>query len=203
VLPAGAFVRVWDSESNAPQYVSGHGLEVANHWGPVDAHRQLPAERIDELFLYQPSVQGRRSADKQRSSDTNSIRSKREPHHDLKPTTGSIERRAEPRVAENSLHLLHASSGRAVRAAERSYNNAVISGAHNLASLGVEAPIEVEDGDARNDQARPPKKRKGNVRNRMMKRLLSGRAIAAAHEDVAAAESEQRRDKFGSRWENK
>ncbi|KAI3433941.1 hypothetical protein D9Q98_003743 [Chlorella vulgaris] len=50
VLPSGTHTLYWDSKS-APSYVSGHGLEVGNHWGPVDVHRELPQERVDEMFM--------------------------------------------------------------------------------------------------------------------------------------------------------
>lgn len=37
MLPGGLYTHYWDT-NGAPVYVSGHGLEVSNHWGPVDVH---------------------------------------------------------------------------------------------------------------------------------------------------------------------
>jgi len=63
VLPAGPFIRVWDSSTGGsggsvppPQFINSNGLEVSNHWGPVDVHTELPSERLDEMFLYAPSA---------------------------------------------------------------------------------------------------------------------------------------------------
>ncbi|KAG7671703.1 hypothetical protein Ndes2526B_g07408 [Nannochloris sp. 'desiccata'] len=63
ILPAGPFIRVWDSSTNGsggsvppPQFINSDGLEVANHWGPVDVHTELPSERLEEMFLYAPVV---------------------------------------------------------------------------------------------------------------------------------------------------
>ncbi len=50
MLPSGSHLAFWDK--GAPMYVNSArgGMEVQNHWGSVDAHAELPAERIAELF---------------------------------------------------------------------------------------------------------------------------------------------------------
>ena len=37
-LPSGLHTIFWESD-RGPTLVSGHALEVSNHWGPVDVHQ--------------------------------------------------------------------------------------------------------------------------------------------------------------------
>jgi hypothetical protein len=45
----GVHLLYWDSEMES-MLVNNRNMEVQNHWGPVDAGAQLPAERIAEFF---------------------------------------------------------------------------------------------------------------------------------------------------------
>ena len=48
-MPHGAHLAYWDSDK-ARLLVNARGMELSNHWGPVDAHTELPAERLAEFF---------------------------------------------------------------------------------------------------------------------------------------------------------
>lgn len=49
VIPGGSHLAYWDSDK-AGAMVDSRALEISNHWGPVDAQAELPAERLSELF---------------------------------------------------------------------------------------------------------------------------------------------------------
>ena len=49
VIPGGSHLAYWDSDK-AGAMVDTRALEISNHWGPVDAQAELPAERLSELF---------------------------------------------------------------------------------------------------------------------------------------------------------
>lgn len=48
VIPAGSHLDYWDSKDEA--LVNARGMEVYNHWGPVNESVTLPPERMSELF---------------------------------------------------------------------------------------------------------------------------------------------------------
>lgn len=50
MIPAGAHLHYWDSTDEANALVNARGMELQNHWGPVDAHVTLPPERLSALF---------------------------------------------------------------------------------------------------------------------------------------------------------
>ncbi|CAL8464282.1 g3817 [Coccomyxa elongata] len=49
-LPAGANLHYWDSVDEENALVNMRGMELQNHWGPVNANATLPLERISQLF---------------------------------------------------------------------------------------------------------------------------------------------------------
>ncbi len=49
-LPAGANLHYWDSVDEENALVNMRGMELQNHWGPVNANATLPPERIAQLF---------------------------------------------------------------------------------------------------------------------------------------------------------
>ncbi|KAK9807595.1 hypothetical protein WJX72_003694 [[Myrmecia] bisecta] len=48
-VPAGNHLSYWDSES-ARALVNARGMELQNHWGPVDAHKELPETQLAQFF---------------------------------------------------------------------------------------------------------------------------------------------------------
>ncbi len=50
VIPAGQHLHYWDSADEANALVSMRGMELQNHWGPVNANATLPPERLSALF---------------------------------------------------------------------------------------------------------------------------------------------------------
>jgi len=201
VLPAGAFVRVWDS-SAPPMYVSNHGMEVANHWGPVDVHQELPQERIDELFLYAasdrvPQATGHAANNSQATSTSRVANRNR---HNEAGTSGVT-------LQGRELGLLGGvmfETGRAQRAAERAYNDAIIAGAtadERLAQDMQQAEMGGDGSGRANGKKRGPKRIP--VKERLRKRLLTGRAMAVAQNDLAAMERDRLQEKSNNRWENK
>ena len=61
-VPTGAHLAYWDS-GKTRTLVNARGMELGNHWGPVDAHTELPEERLAELFglhstYYEPPKAG-------------------------------------------------------------------------------------------------------------------------------------------------
>jgi hypothetical protein len=207
VLPAGPYIRVWDTGHDVPQYVSGSGLEVSNHWGPVDVHQQLPAERMEELFLYQPGqhAQGRSAAVRREGKETQrtSIRG-----------NGSVARGAEglesaiARISE--LNNGGAASLTRLRAAERNYNDTIVSHMTAMSHPHTESALDFEgvggDGGQTGDGADAgTSKRMGktaSVRQRL-ERKISKKARAVELDELGLQDAERRRDRFGNRWEEK
>jgi hypothetical protein len=206
VLPSGPYARVWDSGS-APMYVSGHALDVDNHWGPVDVTQELPEGRVDEMFLV---AAGRRDAPPgqgQAGGGATSVPPGRAPRprpqpsaKAQRPAAAAAEAAAGPSAAPASLAF--AAGGSEARAAERAYNEAVIGGGN--ADEQLARALQAAEGGAPGGKkkrerqvARPP------VRERLQKKLLTGAAAAAAAQDAAAGERERERERFTNRWENK
>jgi len=214
LLPGGAYTRYWDSGCQAPQYVSGHGLEVSNHWGPVNVHQELPKERMNELFMYASSSPQGTMEEKGGKPSSSSAQQQQ------KPTSTSLD-------IPNTLGLL--SYDRKVqRQRERAYNDAIISGRTSDASLARQL-AQTSNGDVLIDDmlsqqqqqqhqqdgggrgggrssggSKRKKKDTGGVRDRLSRKLLSGKAARAAINDCLAADAETIRDKFGAnRWDNK
>lgn len=57
-MPSGQHLAYWDSDK-ARALVNARGLELSNHWGPVDAHKELSEEVLAQFFgtrasYYQP-----------------------------------------------------------------------------------------------------------------------------------------------------
>ncbi|EIE18629.1 hypothetical protein COCSUDRAFT_45128 [Coccomyxa subellipsoidea C-169] len=50
VMPAGQHLHYWDSADEANALVNMRGMELQNHWGPVNANATLPPERLSALF---------------------------------------------------------------------------------------------------------------------------------------------------------
>jgi hypothetical protein len=50
VIQAGEHLHYWDSVDEANALVNMRGMELQNHWGPVNANATLPPERISQLF---------------------------------------------------------------------------------------------------------------------------------------------------------
>lgn len=48
-VESGIHLLYWDSEMEG-MLVNSRNMEVQNHWGPVDASAQLPADRIKQFF---------------------------------------------------------------------------------------------------------------------------------------------------------
>lgn len=48
-VEGGIHLLYWDSEMEG-MLVNSRNMEVQNHWGPVDASAQLPADRITQFF---------------------------------------------------------------------------------------------------------------------------------------------------------
>lgn len=99
-------------------------MEIANHWGPVDAHKELPPERLEELFMYMPE---RRQG--------GGLPSAHNLVHDAGagPSAGITHRHRQqppPAAAPASLSSTVLAgvvgSGTAQRAQERAYNEAII-----------------------------------------------------------------------------
>jgi hypothetical protein len=207
VLPAGPYVRVWDTGHGVPQFVSGSGLEVSNHWGPVDVHQQLPAERMEELFLYQPGqhAQGRNAAVRREGKET-----QRTTTHG----NGSVARGAgglESAIARISkLNNGGAASHTRLRAAERNYNDTVVSHMTAMSHSHTESALVFEGvggdgGQTGGGGDAGTSKRKGktpSVRQRL-ERKISRKARAAELDELGLQDAERLRDRFGNRWEEK
>lgn len=216
VLPCGAYTQYWDS-SSAPTYVSGHGLEVSNHWGPVDVHKELPSERLEEVFLTSFQVQqqqpgaGARAGQQQMSQAQGA---------DLKgsgrsraPPSGQQAGPLAPAQAPPLLALpaVTHEEGREFkrirRAAERAFNEAVISGMSDEALARAVADAQQASkapAGTRRDAQRQARKKATHARQRLQRKLLGGRALREAEREVSAADDERHRDTYGSsRWENK
>lgn len=216
VLPAGAFVRVWDSGTPAvPQYISNNGLEVANHWGPVDVHQELPSERLEELFLYAPSSeQQQRDRGEQGNLMGNASTSGQGVPGSRGGPAGRVPQGSRSRNEATQVPaVLSLASGavamsaegrRAQRAAERAYNDAVISAAATGGGTDEALARALENpggaGPSENDRKRASKKRKGTTKERLHKKLLGGRAAAAVLADAEAADSSRHREQSSNRW---
>jgi UV-stimulated scaffold protein A len=210
VLPAGPYVRVWDSAGSTPMYVSGHGMEVGNHWGPVDVHAELPEARMEELFLLPVNGRsdGRDAPPQQQQATAPSQANLRErqamntapPRRGVSNTTEALGmtvlRRQQSSTAEGR---------RVQRAAERAYNDAVVSAAAIDAGLSHAVPGDDATMRGNSDCGSVPKRKAGKqlVKDRLRRKLLSGRAAFAVQQDAAFLENERRRDRMSNRWEKK
>lgn len=221
ILPVGAFARVWDSDA-PPVYMNNTGMEVSNHWGPVDVHQEMPSYRVDELFLYQPSTKQLPHAVESEFKKEPSLMSSKgndttkrmkiaqrfltnAQHHvtddKYRNTSGG---RGAGLEASFVMRLGHADSQQAQRAMERQYNDAVISsgGDEALARLMTENGTENRAEEKQNGNKKQ-KNAQMSSRDRLRRRLLSGSAQNAAREDALLTEEDTRRDRFNNNWENK
>jgi hypothetical protein len=230
VLPAAApFIRVWDSNntdgSAAPQFINSNGLEVANHWGPVDVHTELPSERMEELFLYAPVGNiggGNVGGGRDTSGNEEETRRKKEAPPGRRAAAGAATAATKNNTKNNSgvdagVSLLHGEfipsttteARRAQRAAERAYNDAVISAAATGADEALAHALQYGGSTASGSEPQQNKGRKkrkaggATAKERLGKKLLSTIARNAALADTNAAENERQREKFSNRWENR
>ncbi|KAL4423512.1 hypothetical protein ABPG77_003645 [Micractinium sp. CCAP 211/92] len=226
-LPSGTHTLFWDSKA-VPTFVSGHGLEVSNHWGPVDVHKELPQERIDELFMLQmPSRQqqtaARRQQQQQQEAERRNNSQQRQPAQPaggagLDPQlqwpsrnpgaagTGVAGPSAARPGSGAAQHPDSRAAKRARRAEERAYNEAIIGGAHSDAQLAQ----QLQDQDqaqatgaaggegGRGRRGRPAKRL--SVKARLAQKLLRGGAAAAALREATAEEGEMVREREANRW---
>eukprot|EP00890_Picochlorum_soloecismus_P002590 jgi/Picsp_1/3331/NSC_06170-R1_protein len=152
VVPFGAYTRVWDSDG-PPVYASSHSMEVSNHWGPVDAHQQLPKDRMEDLFL----VDQAQIVYKQGSEDHSAP-----PKYSVSSPTNASNKsgREMPLYLEESI-LQHGIGGKEKRQAERRYNDLVLS-----QSLGISEADDFVD--------KAPKRVKLSALQRLAKKLRLG-----------------------------
>jgi uncharacterized protein (DUF2235 family) len=88
-------------------------MEVSNHWGPVDAHQQLPKDRIEDLFL----VNQTQIVYKEDSSAPRK-------HHSVAVRKSDKEM---PLELKDSILREWGKNGKERRKAERQYNDRVLS----------------------------------------------------------------------------
>ncbi|PRW58637.1 UV-stimulated scaffold A-like protein [Chlorella sorokiniana] len=218
VLPTGPHTLFWDSKS-VPTFVSGHGLEVSNHWGPVDVHQELPPERVDELFMLpmpgsRPSAAGqggqaaRRPGQQQAERERERLRQQREAQRaaeqqeqqqqqgDQAGTSAAAQLAPWPSQQGNAAAAGGGPEGRAAkrarRAEERAYNEAVISGALSDELLAR----QLADADAAAAQA-GGQRTNGGRRGRQAKKISVKSRLAQKllrGGVVAAAVREQQRE---------
>ncbi|KAL4437191.1 hypothetical protein ABPG75_004330 [Micractinium tetrahymenae] len=193
VLPSGTHTLFWDSKS-VPTFVSGHGLEVSNHWGPVDVHKELPQDRIDELFMLQmPSRQQPQAAQQQRQQqqDGGQQRQRQQnggeqqqqvaqdgaagPSRQLQwpsrqpgsSADGAGPSSAAPGLSSSAAQRLSSRAAkRARRAEERAYNEAIIGGAYSDELLARRLQDE-EQGEQAAEEEEGGRKRKGRQAKKM------------------------------------
>lgn len=48
-VPGGSHLTYWDSDK-ARALVNARGMELSNHWGPVDAHKELSDDVLAQFF---------------------------------------------------------------------------------------------------------------------------------------------------------
>jgi hypothetical protein len=207
-LPAGAYARVWDSGTAPPLLVNASGLEVQNHWGPVDAHAELPAKRLEEMFLVAPAPApppppaapvDPDAAGPSAAPPRERLVGKAPPRRPAPPPPEL------PSAPDPGAALLAAGASgagrdarRRQRAAERAFNDALIGGGDHDAALAR----ELQDGEAGRGGARKrPRPAGPPARARLEKALLSVRAVGAAVRDAAAAERERRQDRLANQWD--
>lgn len=174
VLPAGPYTTFWDTDS-APRYVSTHGLEISNHWGPVDVHQELPKERVEEMYLYNG---GNPAASKTKTADVSKgVTEEAGPSNPLAAVEGT----------------------KLQRQAEKAYNEAIIGGESSDSALARRLEQAVANNAGKRKVAQST-----TVRERLRRKLLSGRIEKIAIMESMNAEAEVRRDKFGAnQWDNK
>ncbi len=206
-LPAGAYARVWDSGAAPSLLVNASGLEVQNHWGPVDAHAELPAERLEEMFLVAPATAPAPlvaapadpdAAGPSAAPPCERLVGKAPPR---RPAPPPPELPPAPAPDPGAALLAAGASGagrRRQRAAERAFNDALIGGGDRDAALAR----ELQEGEAGRGGARKrPRPAGPPARARLEKALLSGRAVGAVVRDAAAAERERRQDQLANQWD--
>jgi hypothetical protein len=256
VLPAGPFIRVWDSSTGGsggsvppPQFINSNGLEVSNHWGPVDVHAEMPRERLDEMFLYAPAVgvvQSKNSGGNDRDvfgssrgeekDEEQKKRKRTQQQEEGQRSGGSVPPGRAPSKKSSAANatnktatttnetlgtsLLYNSSilftsiegRRAQRAAERAYNEAVISAAATGGDEALAQALEIggdNGGRSGGEQEKQKKKKKrkssggSTAKERLGRKLLNTSARAAALADSNAAENERNKERFSNRWENR
>jgi len=149
VVPFGAYTRVWDSDG-PPVYASSHSMEVSNHWGPIDAHQQLPKDRMEDFFL----VDQTQIVYKQGSEDHSTP-----PNYTVSSSVNATNKSGEkmPLYIEERI-LQHGIGGKERRQAERLHNDLVLS-----QSLGISEKDDSAD--------RPVKRVKLSTKERLAKKL--------------------------------
>lgn len=190
VLPAGPYVRVWDTDGNGPLFMSNHGMELSNHWGPVDVHTQMPKDREEELFLLHWDDRGK------------GLKTKSETRRDLHAfrTAGPSRRTGTSGggvTQGKELLLRHQSDSSSnkfsQRQMERLYNDAVISSnAVQQDSMPHQCGQSKASMSKRNGKSNPVA-----PRERLRRKLLSGKALAKTRNDIDGTEVERWRDSFG------
>ncbi|KAK9825982.1 hypothetical protein WJX74_003112 [Apatococcus lobatus] len=199
VIPGGSHLAYWDSDK-AGAMVDSRALEISNHWGPVDAQAELPAERLSELFgtvasyvtpLIRQVGPAAPSSVPMRRSQAIAARTST-----LLPSQPEISSHLAQTGQDEARQQPAASNRRAQRAADRAHNNAVLSAAgtdeqiaHSLARDEAQETNQAAERKVRGT------KRKMSVRERLAKKLLSGRSVERAQEEQGAVEDEQIRDR--------
>ncbi|KAK9837243.1 hypothetical protein WJX81_001335 [Elliptochloris bilobata] len=168
VVPDGSHLHFWDSDAAA--LVNQRGMEINNHWGAVDAHVTLGAQRLAEIYgqrasFYTPPALGSAAAP---------------------PVAAPAPKTAAPQP-------LPPPASQA--AADRAHNAAVLAGAAGDEAYARRV-AEEEVAQAKGGRGR---KRKGTVVERLARKLLSGRARDAATGEMLETEMATHRDMYSNR----
>eukprot|EP00887_Chlorella_sp_A99_P008176 scaffold12.g8176.t1 len=190
----------WDT--GAAAWAGGSAMEVNNHWGPVDAHRELPRERMEELFMYVPEREREQQAAhvRQQVQQLQQERSRQRQEQERRQRERQQREQQDAAAQLASMApLLGAVPRAAQRAQDRAYNEAVIGGAlidEQLAQALAEGAAG--GGAVRGEPAPKRRKKQSSVRERLEARVR--RAGRAADEERAAEDAEAWRDRGANRF---
>ncbi|KAK9789555.1 hypothetical protein WJX73_002923 [Symbiochloris irregularis] len=182
-VPSGSHLAYWDSDK-ARALVNARGMELSNHWGPVDAHKELSDETIASFFSQRASYYVPPSREQAAQAKSGAEPAKSASQMPPQSTEASVP--SQTKMAPK-------------RAQDRAHNAAI------LGQLGDEDLARNVDADAKDSKggrgARAGTKRPAPpIRARLAKKLLSAKGTNRALGEILHVEGERQREQDSQKW---
>lgn len=212
VVAHGNDLVYWDS-NNARALVNARGMEYQNHWGAHDPDVELPSQQLNAFFgtraeYWTPSAksqapQGRPQQPPGHPSG-HSKHSAGQLHNQAGPARAAQRQAGQETAVPSAASRSENPAGnvRAQRAADRAHNEAVIAStdeqvAQALADEEAQAAIKSSSQKGRGTKRKP----QPTVRERLAKKLLSGKARGQTLGEVESAADERFQEVNSNRWQ--
>ncbi|KAA6425451.1 MAG: UV-stimulated scaffold A protein [Trebouxia sp. A1-2] len=212
VVAHGNDLVYWDT-NNARALVNARGMEYQNHWGAHDPDVELPSQQLNAFFgtraeYWTPSAKSQAPQGQPQQPPGHPSGHSKHSAGQLHNQAGPA--KAAPRQAGKETAVPSAASRsentmgtvRAQRAADRAHNEAVIAStdeqvAQALADEEAQAAVKSSSQKGRGTKRKP----QPTVRERLAKKLLSGKARGQTLGEVESAADERFQEVNSNRWQ--